>query len=164
MSGGTPAGRPRRPSRLAHVAVVVRQLEAAEEWFRDRLGLASGNRESLPSRGVRVAFVPIGAGAIELVQPAGAGPLERFLAARGETVHHVAVEVPDIDAAMAVARSAGFRLIDETARPGAHGTKVAFVHPRSTHGLLVELVERVDARDIGPGSSPSRGNPETGSL
>ncbi|HYM68036.1 MAG TPA: methylmalonyl-CoA epimerase [bacterium] len=151
MSGGTPAGRITRPPRLAHVAVVVRQLEAAEEWFRDRLGLASGIRESLPSRGVRVAFVPIGAGAIELVQPTGAGgPLERFLATSGETVHHVAVEVPDIDAAMAVARSAGFRLIDATARPGAHGTKVAFVHPRSTHGLLVELIERPDGRDIGP--------------
>ncbi|HLJ60936.1 MAG TPA: methylmalonyl-CoA epimerase [bacterium] len=146
MSAGTP-GKARRAPVLAHVAVVVRQLEVAEEWFRNRLGLASESRESLPSRGVRIAFVPIGAGAIELVQPTGAGPLERFLAASGEAVHHVALEVSDIDAAMAVARSAGFRLIDETARPGAHGTKVAFVHPRSTHGLLVELVERADDRD-----------------
>lgn len=151
MSRGTPAGRTPRPPRLAHVAIIVRHLEAAEDWFRDRLGLPSGGRESLPSRGVRVALVPVGAGAIELVQPTGAGgPLERFLAMSGETVHHVAVEVPDIDAAMAVARSAGFRLIDETARAGAHGAKVAFVHPRSTHGLLVELVERADRRDIGP--------------
>jgi methylmalonyl-CoA epimerase len=131
------------PPRLAHLAILVRRLEDAEAALRISTGLAVERREDVPSEGVRVGFVPVGSGAIELVQPVGAGgPLGRFLDERGEAVHHVALAVPDVIEAMSRARGAGLRLLDSSPRIGAGGTRVAFVHPRSAHGLLIELVER----------------------
>jgi len=128
--------------RLRHLAVVVPTLDAADRDYGPRLGLSPCGRETVPTEGTRVSFAPIGSSRIEFLEPAGDGALTRFLARRGAGVHHVALEVPDLGAAMMRARAAGLRLIDPAPRPGAQGTRVAFVHPSTTHGLLVELVER----------------------
>ncbi|HKV43843.1 MAG TPA: methylmalonyl-CoA epimerase [bacterium] len=135
--------------RLAHLGIAVRRIAAAEALCR-RLGLPPSRHETLGREGVRVAFVPVGDGEIELLEPLTAeGPVGRFLEGRGEGIHHLALEVPDIDAALARARAAGMRLIDETPRPGADGSRIAFIHPASTHGVLFELVERgTGTRDL----------------
>jgi len=126
------------------VAVVVRSLSAAAEIYGGQLRLLPTGRETLVAEGVSVLFLAAGQCTVELIEPLDPdGPLGRFLRTRGETVHHVAVEVRDIEGAMEQARSAGLRLIDSAPRRGAHGTRVAFIHPQSTGGLLVELVERL---------------------
>jgi methylmalonyl-CoA/ethylmalonyl-CoA epimerase len=128
--------------RLAHVALIVRNVDESARVFGGLLGLVPTTREALAQEGVRIAFVPVGGAQIELMEPLDpGGALARFLAVRGEGVHHLAFRVPDVEGALAQARTAGLRLIDEGARPGARGTRVAFLHPSSTHGVLVELVE-----------------------
>jgi methylmalonyl-CoA epimerase len=129
-------------TRLAHVALIVRRLEAAAQAFGRLLGRAPAGRDVLADEGVRIAFVGIGGARIELMEPLDpGGALDRFLAARGEGIHHLAFAVPDITAALTRARAAGLRLVDEDPRPGAGGTRVAFLHPSGTHGVLVEFVE-----------------------
>ncbi len=131
------------PVRLRHLALAVRNLDAAEPFYDRGLGLPPAGRAELPGEGIRVSFVPVGESQIELLEPLDPlGALGRFLAARGGGIHHLALEVPDLEAAMARARRAGLRLIDAAPRPGAHGTRIAFVHPGATHGVLVELVSK----------------------
>lgn len=131
-----------RDVRLEHVALIVRRLDAAAQAFRRLLGRVPAGRDVLADEGVRVAFVDIGGARIELMEPLDSGgALGRFLAARGEGIHHLAFVVPDITAALARARAAGLRVVDADPRPGAGGTRVAFLHPSTTHGVLVELVE-----------------------
>lgn len=128
--------------RLAHVAVIVRNLEASARTFGRLLGLAPTGREVLPQEGVRLAFVRVGDARIELMEPRDLGSaLGKFLAARGEGVHHLAFVVPDLKAALAHARAAGLRPIDDSPRPGACGARIAFLHPSGAHGVLIELVE-----------------------
>lgn len=154
--GGTPRarrpGRARGPeARLAHLAVIVRDLDAGEAVYSRCLGLPSSGREALLREGVRVSFIPAGTARVELLEPVDPrGALRKFLAARGPGVHHIALEVRDLASAMARARAAGLRLIDPAPRAGAHGTRVAFIHPAGAHGVLVELVER---RAGGPSGS-----------
>lgn len=139
-------------ARLSHIGVLVHRVDAAAALYQ-RLGLSEAAREMFPQENIRMAFVPVEDIRIELMEPlTGGGPLARFLATRGEGIHHLAFEVPDIEQALARARSAGVRLIDETPRIGAHDTRVAFIHPSATHGVLVELVER--ARDRATDESP----------
>jgi len=129
-------------ARLAHLGVIVHRLDTAEPFYA-RLGLSPARRESLDRERVRVTFLPVANAEIELLEPAGPeGPLSRFLAARGEGIHHIAFEVDDIERALAIAVASGMRAIDQVPRPGAHGTRVAFLHPGSAHGILLELVER----------------------
>lgn len=134
--------------RLAHIGVIVRGIDTALAPY-TRLGLAETGRMTFPQECIRLAFIPIagariGEGArIELMETLDpTGPLHRFLGARGEGIHHLAFQVSDIEAAMARVRDAGGRLIDETPRQGSEGTRVAFIHPMSTHGVLIELVEQ----------------------
>jgi methylmalonyl-CoA/ethylmalonyl-CoA epimerase len=132
-------------ARLSHIGILVHGVDAAATLYQ-RLGLFEAPREMFPQENIRMAFVPVEDIRIELMEPlTDTGPLARFLATRGEGIHHLAFEVPDIEQALARARSAGVRLIDETPRMGAHHTRVAFIHPSATHGVLVELIER--ARD-----------------
>ena len=139
-------------ARLSHIGVLVHRVDAAAALYQ-RLGLSRAAREMFPQENIRMAFVPVEDIRIELMEPlTGTGPLARFLATRGEGIHHLAFEVPDIEQALARARSAGVRLIDETPRIGAHDTRVAFIHPSATHGVLVELVER--AKDRATDESP----------
>jgi methylmalonyl-CoA epimerase len=129
------------PGRVHHVAVVVRDLEAALGFYRDRLGLPVELVLPIESDGVTIAFLPLGESKIELVMPTDSSTgVARFLESRGEGFHHVCLEVADVDAELARLAGEGIELIDRAARKGAEGP-VAFIHPRSCHGVLVELIE-----------------------
>jgi methylmalonyl-CoA epimerase len=128
---------------LDHVAIATGSIEDSLQFFSRVLGLAVEPAEEVPSQAVRVQFVGRGEARIELVEPTGqGGSIEAFLRRRGPGLHHVALRVADLDATLEMLRARGVRLIDEAPRPGAHGTRVAFVHPSSTHGVLIELVSR----------------------
>ncbi|HET6922376.1 MAG TPA: methylmalonyl-CoA epimerase [Anaeromyxobacteraceae bacterium] len=125
---------------LDHVAILVADLDAAVKLFRDVYGLELAEIEEVPSEKVRVAIFGHGAGRIELVSPSGPdSPMQKALEKRGEGLHHVCLEVPDLEKAMASLQARGAPLLDETPRPGAGGARVAFVHPRGSRGVLVEL-------------------------
>ena len=127
--------------RIHHVAVVVRDLEAALAFYRDTLGLPVELVLPVPSDRVRIGFLPVGESKIELVEPTDETTgVARFLAARGEGFHHVCFEVPDLAVALDRLAAEGVELIDRAPRAGADGP-VAFIHPRGAHGVLVELVE-----------------------
>jgi methylmalonyl-CoA/ethylmalonyl-CoA epimerase len=127
-------------TRLDHVAILVADLDAAIALYRDVYGLALHELEEVPGEKVRVAIFGAGAGRIELVSPIGSdGPMARAIETRGEGLHHLCLEVPDIEKAMASLRARGAPLLDEKPRAGAGGAKVAFVHPRGSRGVLVEL-------------------------
>lgn len=131
----------REHPRLHHVAIVVADLDAAMSQYA-RLGFIDGERFVLPEQAVEVATFRAGSGWIELIRPTDPeGPIARFLAKRGEGMHHVAYAVPELEAALAEQRAAGARLIDEVPRRGAHGWRIAFIHPESCGGVLTELVE-----------------------
>jgi methylmalonyl-CoA/ethylmalonyl-CoA epimerase len=140
----TPAAVPvqvQRIGRIHHLAVVVRDLQASLRFYRDTLGLAPGPVVPIPSDRVNIAFLPVGDVRLELVEPTDdTTGVARFLASRGEGFHHVCFEVPDIAAALTRLAIDGVELIDTAPRPGAEGP-VAFLHPRSCHGVLVELIE-----------------------
>ena len=126
---------------LHHVGVVVADLDAALARYAD-LGFDGGDRFAVPEQRVVAATFRIGPGYLELIQPTDPeGPIARFMAKRGEGLHHVAYRVPDLVAALRRLTAAGVRLIDEAPRQGAHGWRIAFVHPESCAGVLTELVE-----------------------
>ena len=126
-------------SRLDHIGIAVRDLAAALRVY-EAMGLRSAHEEIVEDQAVRAAFLPVGETRLELLETLRPdGPVGRFLARRGEGVHHLCFEVEDIRAALAACAAAGLTLIDREPRPGAHGKWVAFVHPRSTHGVLIEL-------------------------
>ena len=125
---------------LDHVAILVSDLDAAIRLYRDVYGLELAEVEEVPGEQVRVAIFGHGAGRIELVSPAGPdSPMAKTIAKRGEGLHHICLEVPDITVAMAALRAGGAPLLDEAPRAGAGGAKVAFVHPKGSRGVLVEL-------------------------
>jgi methylmalonyl-CoA/ethylmalonyl-CoA epimerase len=125
---------------LDHVAILVSDLDAAIRLYRDVYGLQLSEVEEVPTEQVRVAIFGHGAGRIELVSPLGPdSPMAKTIAKRGEGLHHICLEVPDIGAAMAALKSGGAPLLDQAPRQGAGGAKVAFVHPKGSRGVLVEL-------------------------
>jgi methylmalonyl-CoA/ethylmalonyl-CoA epimerase len=126
-----------------HVGIAVRDLAEALRFYRDALGLEIEAPEEVPSQRVRAHFVPLGQSAVELLEATSPdSPIAKYLGTRGPGLHHLTLRVEDIRAALAELKARGVRLIDETPRPGAHGSLVAFVHPSSAHGVLVELVQR----------------------
>jgi methylmalonyl-CoA epimerase len=128
-------------SRVHHVAVVVRDIDVALATYRDRLGLPVELVLPIESDRVVIAFLGVGESKIELVQPTDSTTgVARFLETRGEGFHHVCFETPDVDATLTELADDGVELIDREARRGAEGP-VAFLHPRSCHGVLVELIE-----------------------
>jgi methylmalonyl-CoA epimerase len=139
-------------ARLEHVGIAVGDLEASLAFFRDALGLEVDPPEEVASQGVRVRFVRAGRTSLELLQStAPDSPIARFLAKRGPGLHHITLRVDDIDAALTRLRERGIRLIDAEPRTGAEGARVAFIHPSSAHGVLVELLEpapRTTAREL----------------
>ena len=127
---------------LHHVAIVVPSIQSARAVYVDTLGLTAAEVEHVADQKVNVLVCYAGGQRIELVEPASEdSPVSRFLETRGGGLHHVAWRVDDLEAALGRLRSAGLRLIDESPRPGAHGTRIAFVHPKATGGVLTELVE-----------------------
>jgi len=130
-------------AQLDHVGIAVANLLEAFRFYRDTLGLEIEPPEDIASQRVRAHFVQVGDATLELLEPtSGESPIAKYLATRGPGLHHVALRVDDIVAALAELKARGVRLIDETPRPGAHGSLVAFIHPSSAHGVLVELKQK----------------------
>ncbi len=148
-TGGGPVGG------LAHVALAVRDADAVAAVFAAVLGAARGREELVDGGALRVVFLHLGPVTLELLEPRDpAHTVARFLEKRGPGLHHLSLEVADLDAALARAREAGARLVDETPRAGAHGTRVAFLHPGGLGGVLVELCEAGSARGPRAGLPP----------
>ena len=125
---------------IDHVGIAVSDLQESLRFFHEALGLEVDAPEDVPSQRVRAHFLQAGEAAVELVEPtADDSPIAKYIAKRGPGLHHLALRVDDIVAALAELKGRGVRLIDETPRPGAHDSLVAFIHPASTHGVLVEL-------------------------
>lgn len=130
---------------INHIAIIVPELEGALNFWEGALGLKLDRTESVPSEGVDVAFLPVGGSNVELLKPTVADSgVARFLEKRGPGIHHMCLEVEDIDATMARLREHDIQLINETAVEGHGGRKYAFVHPKSTGGVLVELYQLSD--------------------
>ncbi|HEX6728495.1 MAG TPA: methylmalonyl-CoA epimerase [Pyrinomonadaceae bacterium] len=128
--------------KLDHIGIATRELEEGFAVWRDALGLQLNTTEEVPDQGVRVAMLEIGDTHVELLEPLTPdSAVGRFLAKRGPGIHHLAVEVEDIRASLSDLKSRGARLIDEEPRIGARGCLVAFIHPASTNGVLLELVQ-----------------------
>lgn len=127
--------------KLDHIGIAVRDLDEVRENYR-LLGLEESGRERLADQGVEICILKLGETKIELLQPLGDGPLASFLEKRGEGLHHLAVEVADIDKELQRLREAGVQLVDERPRRGSGGTRIAFIHPKSMSGVLIELVEK----------------------
>jgi methylmalonyl-CoA/ethylmalonyl-CoA epimerase len=129
--------------RIHHIAVAVHSIPDALPAFADALGLTVTHTEEVDGQGVRVAVLPVGATWLELVEPINeTSPVARFLSRQGEGIHHICFEVDDLEATLAQLKERGMRLIDEKPRQGVEGARIAFVHPSSTHGVLIELHER----------------------
>ncbi|NOZ02901.1 MAG: methylmalonyl-CoA epimerase [Deltaproteobacteria bacterium] len=129
-------------AKLDHIAIVVKDLERSVDLFRDAFGMELDRIEDLPDRGVRVAFMTLHETRIELLQPQGEdSEVASWVARHGQGLHHLAISVDDVDDALDRARSAGAEPIEKGAGPGAGGARVAFLHPRTTSGVLVEFVE-----------------------
>jgi methylmalonyl-CoA/ethylmalonyl-CoA epimerase len=127
-------------ARLDHIGIAVGDLGEALKFYRDALGLDVEAPEEVASQRVRAHFIPTGEAAIELLEAtADDSPIAKYVAKRGPGIHHLTLRVDDIRAVLARLKEKGVRLIDEAPREGAHGSLVAFIHPASTHGVLVEL-------------------------
>jgi LAO/AO transport system kinase len=132
---------------LDHIGIAVGNLDAALKFYRDALGLQIEAPEEVASQRVRAHFIPVGDAALELLEAtADDSPIAKYVSKRGPGLHHITLRVDDIRAALARLKDKGVRLIDETPRPGAHGSLVAFIHPSSAHGVLVELKQKDGGR------------------
>src|SRR5437899_1555120 len=143
---------------LDHVGIAVNDLGAALAFYRDALGLEIEPAAEVPSQRVRAHMVPAGGASLELLEATAPGsPIAAFLDKRGPGLHHITLRVEDINAALALLKTRGARLIDETPRPGAEGALVAFVHPSAAHGVLVELKQWAvgGRRSPGGGGQPA---------
>ena len=128
--------------KINHLGIATKGIDDALAFWADALGLENVHTETVEDQKVRVAMLPIGESRVELLEPTSDdSPISKFLEKRGPGIHHIAVEVDDIEAALARLKDQGMRLIDEAPRIGAEGCLVAFVHPGSTGGVLLELVE-----------------------
>ncbi len=129
--------------KIDHIAIAVRDLAAALRFWEETLGLKATGTEVVEEQKVRVAFLPVGESKIELLEPTDPeGPVGKFLARSGEGVHHIALRVDDVSAELARLKGLGVRLIDEEPRRGAGGARIAFIHPKATLGVLLELCQR----------------------
>ena len=126
--------------RIAHVGIAVSDLDAAAAFYSDILGLTAHAPEV--ADGATIVSFPLGESGIELLAPRDPdGPIARFLAKRGPGIHHICYRVADLDSALEACRAAGYRLVDPEPRTGAGGRRIAFIHPKSTAGILLELTE-----------------------
>lgn len=131
--------------KINHLGIATKGIDEALKFWENALGLKNVHTEIVEDQKVRVAMLPIGESRIELLEPTSEdSPISKFLEKRGGGIHHIAVEVEDIEAALAKLKAEGARLIDETPRIGAEGCLVAFVHPSSANGVLLELIQNIE--------------------
>ena len=136
------------PPYLDHIGIAVRELDAAVSTYGDALGLTACGREHLADRGIEVAIFQAGSSRIELI--AAAAPdseISKYLQKRGEGLHHICLQVTDLDATLGRLKASGVRLIDQVPRTGAEGKRTAFVHPHACHGVLIELAEKTPPKE-----------------
>lgn len=127
---------------LDHIGIAVKSLAAAKIY--EALGLTLDHLETVETQGVKTAFLAVGDSHLELLEPLSPeSPVGRFIAKRGEGIHHICLRVDDLDAELERLKRRGFRLINDAPVPGAHGCRVAFLHPEAGNGVLIELSERV---------------------
>ena len=128
--------------KINHIGVAVKSIDAATPFYRDVLGMVFEGTEVVAEQKVKVAFFSVGESRVELLEPtADDSPVAKFLEKNGEGTHHVAYEVDDLVATLEKLKAAGVRLIDEVPRCGAHGTRIAFLHPKASGGVLTELCQ-----------------------
>ena len=128
---------------IDHIGIAVSNIQESLSFWQASLGIEPHGIEEIADRKLRTAFLPVGDTNIELLEATGAeSTIAKFIEKRGEGLHHIAIRVDDIDAALAELKAKGVQLIDETPRNGAGGARIAFVSPKSTHGVLLELCER----------------------
>ena len=128
--------------KIDHIGIAVKSLAEVTKFYEDVVGLKVSGYDEVEDQRVRVAMVPVGESRLELLEPTDEqSPIEKFMAKRGEGIHHIALSVDNIEEALERFKAAGVRLIDSIPRKGAHNTRVAFIHPSNTHGVLLELVE-----------------------
>ena len=129
-------------TKINHIGIAVTSLDDAIPFYRDNLGMVCVGIEEVTEQKVRVAMLHVGESMIELLEPTSAeSPVAKFIEKNGAGIHHIAYEVVDINAAIAKLRTDGARMIDEKPRNGAHGTRIAFIHPKSSGGVLTELCQ-----------------------
>ncbi len=129
--------------KIDHIGIAVNNLEESLSFYEDALGLKVDNIEEVSEQKVKVGFLDIGGVHFELLEPTSPdGPVAKFIEKRGEGIHHIAILVDNIEKSIGFMKEKGVKLIDETPRKGAGGSKMAFVHPKSTHGILLELYEK----------------------
>lgn len=129
--------------KISHIAIAVKDLDTAKKAFETLLGSKVELTEDVPDQKVRAAMIPVGESRLEIAGPTDpSSPISRFIEKRGEGIHHICFEVGDIRSELARLKAAGFQLIDEQPRLGADGHLIAFIHPRTTGGVLVELSEK----------------------
>jgi methylmalonyl-CoA/ethylmalonyl-CoA epimerase len=130
-------------SRVDHIGIAVSNLDEAIKLYKDVLGLELHGTEVVEEQKVKVAFLPVGDTEVELLESTSPeGPIAKFIEAKGQGIQHIAFRVDDIEAALEEMKAKGLRLIDEKPRYGAGGARIAFLHPKSTNGVLIELCER----------------------
>jgi methylmalonyl-CoA epimerase len=128
--------------KIDHIGIAVKSIADAVKVYEQALGLKVAGYDQVDDQGVRLAMLNVGESRIELLESIRPdSPIEKFMSRRGEGLHHIAVRVNNIEEALERVKAAGARLIDSTPRRGAHNTRVAFIHPSSTNGVLLELVE-----------------------
>ena len=126
---------------LDHIGIAVKSLDTAKIY--EALGLTIGHVETVATQGVRTAFLPVGDSSIELLEPTGPdSAVAKFIEKRGEGIHHICFRVDDIEAHLERLKAGGYRLINDAPVPGAHGCRVAFLHPAAGNGVLIELSEK----------------------
>ncbi len=128
---------------IDHIGIAAKDMESALSFFTEKLGMDATGFETIEDQAVRVAFLPLSEGELEILESTKPdGPVAKFIESRGEGVQHIALRVDDLEAALKELKEKGVRLIDERPRIGAGGARIAFIHPRETHGVLLELCER----------------------
>jgi len=129
--------------KIDHIGIAVKSADAGAKFWTDALGIGCEGAETVAEQGVSTAFFPVGESELELLEPVSAdSPVAKFLEKKGEGIHHIALRVDNIEAALDELKRKGIQLIDEKPRHGAGGARIAFLHPKATGGVLVELCER----------------------
>jgi methylmalonyl-CoA/ethylmalonyl-CoA epimerase len=133
-------------TRLAHLGIAVKELDPVKKLYGESLKLPGHHEEVVESQKVKVSFFQVGETNIELLLATSPeSPVAKFVDKNGEGIHHIAFEVEDIEAAVEELKAAGVRMIDEKPREGAHGARIAFIHPKATHGVLIELCQHASS-------------------